>query len=187
MMRKEYKKIFVYLGVMAAVVFVAIFFWYLPLERDVTAKRVELAMMQSKIEALDSLMENDKSIAERVHIFRDRVLALKARFPTQEKEALKAIAKTAGQLKLAVILMQSQPAVDVVDDLNQPFVVEGLTCRSVVVAVEMKGSFKNVMSFIDRLESQLPYFTIRRFVIIRDTQMPGQLIINFELNIYLLS
>lgn len=185
-MHKDYKRIILILGAIVGVVIVAVSFWYLPLRRDVASKRLELVMMQSKIEALDSLMEKDKSIAERVHIFRDRVMALKARFPTQEKEALKAIAKIAGQLKLTVVMMQSQPAVDVVDELNQPLVIEGLTCRSVVVAVDMRGNFRNVMVFIDRLESQLPYFTIRRFIITRDTQMPSQLIINFELNIYLL-
>jgi hypothetical protein len=186
-MSKDYKKIFLSVGVLLMAVVVVLVFGYLPLKRDVVAKRVTLAAMQFKIQALDSLMENDKTIAERVHIFRDRVSSLKAKFPAQEKEALKAITKVAGQLKLVIVSMQSQPAVDVVDDLNQPLEVEGLKCRSVVVAVDMKGSFKNFMIFINQLEDQLPYFTIRRFVIIRDTQMPGQLLINFEMNVYLLS
>ena len=186
-MSKDDKKILLSVGVLLMGVFVVLVFGYLPLQRDVATKKVTLAEMQSKIQALDSLMENDKTIAQRVHIFRDRVSFLKAKFPAQEKEALKAIAKVAGQLKLVIVSMQSQPAVDVVDDLNQPLEVEGLKCHSVVVAVDMKGSFKNFMILIDQLEDQLPYFTIRRFVMTLDTQMPGQLIINLEMNVYLLS
>ena len=82
--------------------------------------------------------------------------------------------------------MQSQPPVDTFDELSQPLKIEGKKCRNVVVAVELKGNFKNFVKFIDRLKSDLPYFTVRRFALIRDVQSPGKLAINFELNLYLL-
>ncbi len=163
---------------------------YLPRLSYMNRLKAEWAKAEGKIHQLESLVTREDVGAGIIRL-KKQLQLLDVKFPSKEEKSLKLLSDIARKVNLEVISVVSQPKVDVLDDVQQKIISDGKICQSISVSMEIRGSYKDFVKYIETLKLVLPaYVSFERLQLVRapDTVPGAQLLnIQFNLNLFLLS
>jgi len=185
------KKIIIAASVIAAALLFVWLFVYMPTANKVASIKMELAGINEQITHIESMAEEGKSIGEAIEELQEEFKRMEDRFPEKEEEALQAVSGFARRLGMEVISIKPQPKRSFRDEDDKAVEFEDRICQRVFVTVQMKGSYKQLVEYIDMLRRSLPAFVcIESLNVGRDesikTETP-RLEVQLGFNLYLLS
>ena len=165
-------------------------FIYLPRLASLNELRAKWGKAEGKIHQLESLVAQG-DLSEGIMQLKNQLQQLEAKFPSKEEQGLRLLSDFARKMNLEVLSVTSQPKVEFVDPSRQKIQVEGKTCQSISVSMDIKGGYKDFVKYIEALKASLPaYVSFERVQMNRasDTTAGMQLLnIKLELNVFLLS
>jgi len=177
------KKIII-IGILITAVFIAAwFFMYLPSKNKIEQLKGELDEINNQIEQIESMVAKNKTIGEGIQLLKERYRQLSDRFPEKEEKALTVLFDLASKADIDIASVRSQ-----VKGPCKPVVsIEGKSCQQLPVSLQINGSYRNLVAYIELLKKSLPaYVTFGKLVVKRGSQASA-LSISLDIRIYLLS
>ncbi len=168
--------------------FIAWLVVYIPAQDNVSQLKRELAGVENQIHQIEALVEKGKTIDEGIRIFQERYQQLTAKFPPREEEGLKVLADFARKQNIEVVSTDSQGKAPCRGENQQEIEAEGKKCQVLLISMEMRGSYRDLVQYLETIKKELPVFiTVERLSIARDGYGPTRLRVILSLNLYLLS
>ncbi len=163
-----------------------IFFIYLPSSNRVAQIKKELSTVESQISEIEATISQSKSMDEGISLLRERFRELNNKFPPKEQEAIKAISGLARKLNIEIISIRPQPKKDFFDENNNNVEIDGKTCQSIFVSIEMSCFYKDLVRYIHSLKEDLPAFVSIQNLLVNKSGT-SKLNVILDINLYLLS
>ena len=166
-------------------------FWFLlytPIKGGVGRLKKDLTDIDSQIKQIEKVVDRHRTIDEEMKSLEERYAQISSKFPSKEEEALGMLSDFARKLDLSVLSVRSQPKMPFVDADKQKAEIDGKTCQKFLVTLEIKGSYKDFLAYLETIKELLPaYLTVERLQISKDLSGSPGLNINVDFNLYLLS
>jgi hypothetical protein len=183
------KKIITAVLVWLCVFLVSWMFVYLPARRQVMRMKQQLNAAEEQIRGIEGGLEGNVAIEAGMKLLQEKSGALAAKFPQREEESLRMLSALAQKLNLEIVSLLPEPkTLFLKGQDNLKTEVEGRTCYTVAVAIEMRGSYNDLLRYIAALEeSPEAHICVEGLKITKGTAGPAKLNINLNLKLYLLS
>jgi Tfp pilus assembly protein PilO len=167
---------------------VIIIIFYLPSKKRIENLKTELNDMNQQIDRISGIVGKEKSIGEGIQSLEELYKSISARFPQKEERGIRLLSDYARRLNIEVGSLVPAGKVPFLDEEGKPLVVDGETCQSESILMEMRGSYQDFVEYIHDLQEDFPTLvTIESLSIIKDSAGPSKLNIRLELKFYLLS
>ena len=176
-----------------AIVMVLIFLsgWlliYFPRQNKLRQLKNELSRMEGQIQQINALLGDNTTIDEGIRLFTERSRRLDAQFPHEEEEPIRWLSDSARKHNLGIVSIKSQPKILFQDEKQKPIEVEGKSCQVVGVSMEIKGSYRDLIEYMESIKKSLPtYVTVEKVRIYKDSSATGALNFSVEMRLFLLS
>ena len=174
----------------AAVILISFIFLsavYLSAKNKIYALKSTFKETEEKIQKIEKIIDQNQSAGEGIRLLQERNQQIDMKFPSKEEEGLGRLTNIARQLNIDVVSIRPQPKIDFLDAANQKVVVKGKTCQQFFVSLEMKGSYRELVAYIEALKKDLQTLFIIEKLNIKKEVHPSQLNITVGINLYLLS
>lgn len=143
---------------------------------------------QQQIEDVESKLTAGRTLEQYISALYKEAQALDRSFPAREDETIGKISDMARRSNIEILSVKSQLKEQYFDNDQQEVAVQGKKCRTVAVAMQLRGSYKDVIIYLEALKRSLPaYFTVEKLDIQKSGPTPPLLNVSFEINLYLLS
>lgn len=175
------------------VVFVLLWiFIYIPRYSHLSHLKFEFKETEHRIQQIEKVFSAQKDISEGIAQLKKQSQQINAKFPSKEEESLKMFSDFARKMNIEVTSVESQHKIPFLNQNQQKVQIDGQTCQSVFVSIDMKGSYKDFVRYLEVLKSALPAYVNFEKVQIRknaEAATSGAQILNIrlELNLFLLS
>ena len=164
------------------------FLVYSPIKGKVSGLRGDLTNIDSQIKQIETTVDPHRTVEEERKILEERCAKLNSKFPAKEEESLRMLSDFARKMNISVLSTRSQPKTSFLDADKQKVEISGKICQKILVTMEMKGSYKDFLKYLETLKESLPaYLTIERLRMSKDSSGMPVLNINLDINLYLLS
>jgi len=177
--------------VTVACVFIFFMLWtflYVPFKETIKELKSELIGIQGQILQIEGKTAGSEEINQGFRQLEERYQWVNSKFPKKEEKALRMLSDLAKEFKVEVSSIRSQPKVAFLDENAQKVEIEEGLCQKLLVSIEMKSVYKDLVGYIDALKKFLPaYVTIESMRIRKEGPGLQQLNISLDLNLYLLS
>ncbi|MFH1360212.1 MAG: hypothetical protein ABIJ41_04145 [Candidatus Omnitrophota bacterium] len=182
------KKIIYSTGAGLVVFLLAWGFFYVPVKRRLRELKADYDQTLSHIQRIESIFGGSENMNEGLSRIEERRRELDAKFPLKEEEALKMLSDFARDLNMEMISIEPQPKTIFLDKNGSEVSIEGKTVKKVFVSLSMKGGFRECVGYLEMLKESLQAFvTIESLDVQKSGSGSAKLVINLDLNIYLLS
>jgi Tfp pilus assembly protein PilO len=182
------KKIMLISGGVLLAFLLFIFIVYTPSKNAVRSIKTELEGIDSQIQAVEVFLSSAGSMADGLERLKERDQYLIDKFPSREEAALQMLSGFAKKLNIEVISVAPGPKEDFLYGNSEKVEIEAKTCRRLLVVLEMKGSYKDLVKYIETIKESLPaYVVIERLKILKNKEDLPKLMITVEMSLYLLS
>jgi len=182
------KKIFI-VAIFAGLLF--LLFWvfiYWPEQSKFDYVKSELNRVDREIETIEGLTDKSVSVEEGIRRLREAYVKIEFKFPAREEDALGYLSQAAQKYRIEVGGVNSQPKKSMVDSEEKNILVDGKKLKKVLVAMDLKGSYKDLVDYLAQLKDALPAFmTVEKLRITKQDQSDNRLTIHMEFYLYLLS
>lgn len=156
--------------------------------RSINQLRSELTATENQIRQIEAGADKGLSLRERGRSFDTNAQPIDSQFPQQKEESLRLLSEFARKLNIEIVSLRSQPTAACLDIDKKKIAIEGMGCQRLSVSVELRGSYKDLLKYIETLKESLPaYFTAEKLRMAKDISGASRLNITLELNLYLLS
>lgn len=174
------------------VISVFLTFWlfiYLPSKNTVRRIRSELINVETQIKEIEALIGEAKSIDEGIRLLKAKSQELNNKFPQREEDSLKMFSDMAKKLNIELISIRPQPKKEFLDADDRKVEIGGGTCLTILVSMEMKCFYKDLVKYLQALKesSDMAFITFEKLQINKDKSGTPKLNITLDLKLYLLS
>lgn len=181
------KIIIISLVVVLAFLFFLLFI-YLPTKNTVLKIKSELFDKERQIQEIETMLGDAKSLDEGIRLLKERHQRINKKFPQKEEEGIKILSDFARKLNIQILSIEPKPKQEFLDENNNKVTIEGMTCQSLLVSIEMSCLYKDLVRYIQVLKESLPaFFTIETLKINKDKSGTLRLNVKFDINLYILS
>ncbi len=142
--------------------------------------------MEAKLDTIEQGDAAGQGIGTPVLTAEERLRILEAKFPAVEEESLKVLADAAKQEGLELVSLTPHPKEIFLDKNGQPVVVEGKACYQVFVTLDAKGSFRNVVRYLEQLKASPLFATVERLSVVKEKPEDTVLVVGLDMRVYLL-
>ncbi len=183
------KKIIIISLIVIAVFLIFWLFIYSPTKCSVQRYKRELISQESQIKEIEAVIGEAKTMDEGIRLLKARYQGLNNKFPQKEEDSLRMFSDIAKKLNIEIISIRPQPKREFLDEDNQKVEIEGATCLTVLVTIEMDCFYKDLVKYIQALKeaSGLAFVTLEKLQITKDKSGTPKLNIVLDLSLYLLS
>lgn len=182
------KKIITISLLVVVVFLVFLFFIYLPSRDTVIKIKSELLSCENQIQEIKTIVSGVKSQGEGIRILKEKLKGLDNKFPSKEEEASKMLSALARKVNIEIISVKLESKKELIDENNNKIGIEEKTCQSILVSMEIKCPYKDLISYIRALKESLPALvTVEALRISKDGPQPLTLNVTLTLNLYILS
>lgn len=175
------------IGVTTAVILAFVLAWglvYLPARSKVGRLQTELNDLEDQIRQIEIMSIEGKTISEGIKVLETKYRQINIKFPEKEEEGLGLISEFAQKQNLEVIAMTSQPKKSCPLEAK----VDGKSCYEVSVSIVMRGTYPNLVLYMETLKESLPaYVTFDRLGISKEGSGSALVNIKLDFRLYLLS
>ncbi|MBF0511278.1 MAG: hypothetical protein HQL13_03015 [Candidatus Omnitrophica bacterium] len=186
---KSQQKIIMIASIVGFISLAFLFFIFLPAHTNVEDMKTELAGIETQIKDIENKAGGARTLAEGIRRLELRNKELEAKFPEDMGESLNTIAQLVRDCHLKIISLKPSFSKALVEENDKEVEVEGKTCKTVFVTLNLKGTYHNFIKFRDIIQDHLPGFVVMEMMnIIHESQNePQQLTIVLAFNLYLLN
>lgn len=182
------KKILLISGGVLLAFLIFIFVVYVPSKNAARSIKSELEGIDSQIQVVEVFLSSAGSMSGGLERLKERDQYLIDKFPPKEEAALQMLSGFAKKLNMEVASIVPQPKEDYVYGNSGKVEIEGKTCQRIPVALEIKGSYKNLVEYIETIRGSLPaYVVIEKLKIVKNKEELSKLKIVLDMSLYLLS
>jgi len=173
-------------GITIAALFSALwFFVYMPSRAEVLKLEAELSDTQSQIRQIEEIMADGKISGIGIGMLKEKYRRLKERFPEDEEEGIAALSTIARSCGIKVVSSSVQAKTEFVDDSQQPVVFEGKALQVILVSLELKATYKELLKYIQAMRNSLSVLaTVESLSIDADEAGPKKLNVVLGVNLY---
>lgn len=167
----------------------AIFFIliYIPSRNAFKKIQAELSLTEKQIKDIDSIIGQTKSIDQAIIVLKDKLEYLNNKFPQKEEESIRMFSDLGKKYNIEIKHIKPQPKKPVVDEEGKELKISGRACQSILVSIEMRCLYKDLVLYAESLRKELPAFaSIENLEIIKDSEGLGKLDVTVDLNLYFL-
>ncbi len=174
-------------GVLLAFLFF-IFAIYAPSKNAMGSIKAELEGIDSQIQAVDAFLSGAGSMADGLERLKARDQYLINKFPPKEEAALQMLSGFAKKLNIEVASIAPQPKEDFLYGNSEKVEIESKACQRLLVVLEMKSSYKDLVKYIETIRESLPAYAVtERLKIVKNKEDLPDLRVALEMSLYLLS
>lgn len=149
--------------------------------------KAELNVIENQIQEIEGAEGNGQAGTE-ITSMEEQYRQVESKFPPKEEEDLRLLSDFARGLDIKIVSLRSQPKVLFQDQNNQKVEIDGKVCQTVLISIEMIGSYGDLVKYLETLKKSLPaYVSVERLRILKDVSTAPKLNITLELNLYLLA
>jgi|GEM_PF-4847787 len=179
------QKILLASGLILLGVIVVWFGLYRPMYNRAFVLKAKLANLERQIHDIEAVTVAfvDKEVG--IKELEKRSQALDAQFLSDEEAGYKIISGLAKKQGVEIVSLQPEPKVDYMDAGGQRLAADNKLSSKVPVTVELKGSYKDVVAFVDALEHSSELFVT--FDGIKITKSDFKVLAVLNITFYLLS
>lgn len=150
--------------------------------------QLQLRDTRQQIHEIESGLTAGRTLEQYISSLYKESQSLDQAFPAREDETIGKISDIARRSNIEVLSVKPQLKKQYFDENQQEVTVQGKKCYSVAVAMQARGSYQDLVLFLDSLKKDLPaYFTVERLDMQKAGPVPPLLNISFEINLYLLT
>jgi Tfp pilus assembly protein PilO len=172
-----------------AVVLIAGFrlFVYRPTKNTVRKLKTELAAVQYKINAIEAVVGQNKSLEEGVVLLQERLNELDKKFPDNERETLRMISKLAYKHGLNVTSIKPQSKSLFTDKNNSPVTVEDKVYETMSISMVAHAPYVKLGKFLEAIRRDIAHLlSVKRLTLAKKAKQ-YELNADIELVLYLLT
>lgn len=163
-------------------------FFYLPGSAQLGRTKSELLKLQEEVGDIERVMDEIKTEGMSIESLKARYEQLHNRFPSKEEESLRQLTDFARKLNLEIVSLSPKPKRELTGRDNKAVLIDGRPCHLISVTLDMKGSYKYLVSYLKLVRESLPAFsTVELLRLGRMESEKDKLDIALELNLYLSS
>jgi len=182
------KKILLISGAVLLVFLAFIFAVYVPSKNSARSIKSELEGIDSQIQVVEAFLSSAGSMAGGLERLKEKDQYLIDKFPPKEEAALQMLSEFAKKLNIEVASVTPAPKEDFIYGNSEKVEIEGKACQRVPVALELKGSYKNLVQYIETIRESLPaYVVLEKLKIVKNKEGLPKLKIVLDMSLYLLS
>ena len=179
--------------ILAAVIVTAVFVLFgslviRPRLERLSKIKVQFENTWQQIEDIESRLTAGRTLEQYISALYKAAQALDQAFPAREDETIGKISDIARQSNIEILAVKSQLKKQYFDKDQKEVTVHDKKCYTVAVAMQLRGSYKDLVSYLETLKGSLPaYFTVEKMDMQKSGPTPPLLDVSFEINLYLLS
>ncbi|OGX08685.1 MAG: hypothetical protein A2Z88_11510 [Omnitrophica WOR_2 bacterium GWA2_47_8] len=160
-----------------------------PRRNYLTQLKKQHAAIQNEIVQIESNFSDRRSLQEGIKSFEEKMAALNSKFPAKEEESLGLVSELARKRNIQVLSVKSSPKAFFMDENQQQVMVDGKICHKILISVDMKSTYEDLIDYIKALKDSLPaYVTVENLRINKDLSATSAVLnISLDINLYLLS
>lgn len=114
--------------------------------------------------------------------------AWEKKLPPREEDVISAVTAAAKEQRMDLLSIHSLPKTVYLGEDNLPISVDGKTCYQVVMSLDLKGNYHQLVNYVEAMERKIPVvFTIEQMQINKIAAEPGRLSIKITFKLYLLA
>ena len=167
-----------------------LFFWFIlyrPARERVVRLKTEWLNTESKIQEFDAVTRGFGSQKEGLRQLNEKSQLMIRKFSSDEEDSIKLISDYAKKMNIEILSLEPTPKADYLDEGGKQVVVDSKVCVKVSISEEIRGSYQDLVQYIDGVEHSLPALLTVEFVKInKEDAATGKLRANLGLDIYLL-
>jgi hypothetical protein len=147
------------LAVAILVVFVLFgYFVYIPNREQMMVVKKDLIQARMRLRELQSLVGQGRSIREGIQLVNEEFSRLDRKMPVSCDEGLKGIPALAAQNNVDIVSLKRKEAGTAIDERGGPILFRNKEVKSISVALDARGYYKDIIGFIENMEEFLPGF-----------------------------
>ena len=151
------------------------------------AVKSQVRNAQQQIDEIESKLTAGRTLEQYISALYQEAQALDLAFPAREDETIGKLSDLARQSNIEILSVKSQLKKPYFDAAQQEVIVQGKKCHTVAVELQVRGSYKNIIIYLETLKRSLPaYFTVEKMDLQKTGPTPPLLNISFEITFYLL-
>ncbi len=182
------RKIFILAILLGVVFFLVWIFIVIPRQITLSRMKEELKSIQNQILEIESIVPKDAKIDQVIRAFDEEKQRLVSKFPNRDEEGIKMLSDYARKFNIEIVSLRSQTKVLFFDRDQKKVEIEGKNCYQVLVSIELKSQFKNLVQYLQDLKKTFPrYITLEKVKINKDFSSPNSLYVTVDLYLYLLT
>ena len=178
------------LGGIGLALVIFLFFWFIlyrPARERVVRLKTEWLNTESKIQEFDAVTRGFGSQKEGLRQLNEKSQLMIRKFSSDEEDSIKLISDYAKKMNIEILSLEPTPKADYLDEGGKQVVVDSKVCVKVSISEEIRGSYQDLVQYIDGVEHSLPALLTVEFVKInKEDAATGKLRANLGLDIYLL-
>ena len=187
-MNSYHIKILIKIALVASAFVLFYFFVQAPRSAKLKYLAAQLRSLQEQIQQIESVVAQGRTLQEGVKLFQQSRKNIDSKFPAKEEEGLKGLSDLEHRFDMEITSFKSTPRALFLLPNHEKVEIEGKACHVVYVSVEMKGTYGQLIQYIQSLKESLPaYVSVEKLRIIRDGTSSDRLSIFIDFNLYLLS
>lgn len=148
----------------------------------------ELFNKEKQIQDIETTIGKDKTLEKGIELLQVSRRRLNNKFPPKEEGGLEMLSDFAKKLNIEFISIEPKPKQAFLDENGSKVELEGKSCQGVLVAIEIKCLYKELVKYIQLLKESLPAFvTIETLRVNKDKSGMPKLNVILNLNLYILA
>ena len=147
----------------------------------------EFKETEGEINAVESMTGKGRSIDEGFSILKTKLDELDAKFPSDEKGALRSISDIAHKYGLNVVSMKPEVKIPFLSKNGKPIMIEGKYCQKSQVFVTAYSSYKGLGKFFLALKENLPQLITVEYLKMLKESGKKELRADINMTMYLLT
>ena len=161
---------------------------YTPRVQELHSLKINFNDSQTQIQTIEDTIARGKSLNEGVRRLKELSQTLETKFPQREEEGLRLISDLARSNHVEILSLKIQPKNIMLDSEQKEIKIQGRSSQTVLVVLEMKGNFKDLVRYLDVLKDKVPnYLTVEQLKISKETAEATILNISLEIYLYFLN
>lgn len=179
------QKILLASGLIFLGIIVVFFGLYRPMHKKAFVLKMELMNLKRQIHDIEKVAVAFSDKEAGIKELKNRSQALDAQFISDEEAGYRIISGLAKKQGVEIVSLQPEAKVDYMDADGQRVAADNKLASKVPVLVELKGSYKDVVAFVDALEHSTELFVT--FDGIKITKSDFKILVVLNITLYLLS
>ena len=172
----------------AGIVLAASLLYFFSILQNYQKAEAEWKRLDRQSQEVERGLEPGKTIETSMQKLDEQLVSLQARFPTREEESLGKLSDLAGEIPVSIVTIKTQPKSEFFNVDQKQLQSNGKSLRQVPVTVELRGSYYEVVKYLELLREKMPaHIAVQKLRMTRDSSVPNKLIVDMDLILFLLS
>lgn len=167
-----------------------LFFWFgffQPSRSKVGKLKLEWMNIESQLQEIEAITRGFGSPKEGLRQLNEKCEVMIRKFPSDEEDSIKLISDYAKKMNIEILSLTPAPKADYLDEGGNQVVVDSKVCAKVSISAEIRGSYQDLVQYMDGIEHSLPVLLTVEFIKInKEDAVTGKLKAILGLDIYLL-